>query len=56
MTNVKIFVNLPKEVPMGYKNTLLPDPLLKNHSVKSLSYQGDTQKPYIDSLDVPLEL
>ena len=44
------FAALPKEVPMGRKDTALPDPPLKNHSLKCLTYQENNQKPYKDNL------
>ena len=44
LTNVTMFAALLKDVPKGCKHTLLPDPLLKNHSVKCLTFEESTQK------------
>ena len=35
---------------MGCKDTVLPDPLLKNHSVKCLTFDEKIRKPYKDNL------
>ena len=35
---------------MGCKETVLPDPLLKNHSVKCGIYEKNNRKPYNDKL------
>ena len=35
---------------MGCKDTVLPDPLLKNHSVKCLTFEENTWKRYNDNL------
>ena len=35
---------------MGCKDTVLPDPLLKNHSVKCLTFGENIRKPHKDSL------
>ena len=35
---------------MGCKDTLLPEPLLKNHNVNCLTYEKNTLQPYNDSL------
>ena len=55
-TNVKIFAALLKEVPMGFKVTALPDPLLKNHSIKCLTFEKNTRKPYNDKLSLFIAL
>ena len=47
---VTIFPALLKQVPMGFKDTVLPDPLLKNHSVKCLKYEENTRRRYNDKL------
>ena len=39
-----------KEFNVGCKDTVVPDPILKNHSVKSLIYEEDTRKPYNDNI------
>ena len=48
LTNVRVFAALLKEVPMGCKDTVLPDPLLRNHSVNCLTFEEITRKPHND--------
>ena len=50
LTNLTIFASLLKDVPMGCKDTVLPEPLLKNHNVNCLTYEKNTLKPYNDNL------
>ena len=50
LSKVTIFATLLKEVPMGCKNTVLPHPLLKNHSVKCLPFEEIIRNPQKDSL------
>ena len=50
LTNVSIFAILLKEVPMGCKDTVLPDPLMKNFSVECLTFEESTRKPCNDHL------
>ena len=49
INNVTIFANLLKNIPMGCPDSVLPDPLLKNHSVNCLLSNKD-KKPYKDHL------
>ena len=35
---------------MGCKDTLVPEPLLKNHIVNCLTYEKNTLQPYNDNL------
>ena len=49
-TNLAIFASLLKDVPMGCKDTLLPEPLLKNHNVNCLTFAWNTRQPYKDIL------
>ena len=35
---------------MGCKDTVLPEPLLKNHIVNCLTFEGNTRQPYNDNL------
>ena len=35
---------------MGYKDAVLPESLLKNHTVNCLTYEQNTKKPYKDNL------
>ena len=50
LAKLKVFAALLKEVPMGCKDTVLPEPLLKNQNVYCLSYEQNTKKPYKDNL------
>ena len=38
LTNVTVFASLLKDIPMGYKDNVLPDPLLKIHNVNCLTF------------------
>ena len=37
---------------MGCKNAVLPEPLLKNHTINCLTYEENTRQPYNDNLCV----
>ena len=50
LTNLTIFAWLLKYVPMGSKDTVLPEPLLKNHNVDCLTFDRNTRQPYNDNL------
>ena len=50
LTNLTICVSLLKDVPMGCKDTVLPEPLLKNHNVNCLTFDRNTRQPYNDNL------
>ena len=50
MTNLTVFAALLKDVPMGWKNAVLPEPLLKNHANNCLTYEENTRQPYNDIL------
>ena len=50
LTNLTIFNALLKDIPMGCKDVVLPESLLKNHTVNCLTYGQNTRKPYKDSL------
>ena len=52
LTNLTIFASLLKDVPMGCKDTVLPETLLKNHNVKCLPFERNTSQPYNDNLFV----
>ena len=52
LTNLTIFVPLFKDVPMGCIKTVLPDPILENHNVKWLNFEGNTRQPYNDNLSL----
>ena len=50
LTNSTIFASLLKDVPMGCKDTVFPEPLLKNSNVNCLFYEKNTLQPYNDNL------
>ena len=52
VTNVTFSAALLKEVPMGCKIGILPDPLLRNLFVKSFTFQDFTRKSYNDNLSL----
>ena len=39
LTNVTIFAALLKDIPMGCKDAVLPEPLLKNRTVNCLTFE-----------------
>ena len=50
LTNLTIFAALLKDIPMGCKDAVLHESLLKNHTVNCLTYEQNTKKPYKDNL------
>ena len=48
LTNLTIFASLLKDVPMGCKDTVLPEPLLRNCNVNCLTFEKNTRQPYND--------
>ena len=50
LTNLTIFASLLKDVPMGCKDAVLPEPLLKNCNVNCLTFERNTRQPYNDKL------
>ena len=50
LTNLTVFAALLKDVPMGCKDSVLPEPLLKNQNVNCLIFKKNTRKPYNDNL------
>ena len=50
LTNLTVFAALLKGVPMGCKNAVLPEPLLKNQTINCLTYEENTRQPYNDNL------
>ena len=50
LTNLTVFAALLKDVPMGCKDSVLTEPLLKNQNVNCLIYEQNTKKPYKDNL------
>ena len=50
LTNLTVFANLLKDVPMGCKDAVLPEPLLKNCTINCLTFQENTRQPYNENL------
>ena len=50
LTNLTIFASLLKDIPMGFKDTVLPEPLLRNGHVNCLTFERNTSQPYNDNL------
>ena len=50
LTNLTIFASLLKDVPMGCKDTVLPEPLLRNGNVNCITFEKNTLQPYNDNL------
>ena len=45
MTNVTIFAALLRDIPMGCKEAVLSEPLLKNRTVNCLTFEQNTRQP-----------
>ena len=50
LTNLTNFASLLKDVPIGCKDRILPEPLLINCNVNCLTFQNNTRQPYNDNL------
>ena len=50
LTNLTVFAALLKDIPMGYKESVLPETLLKNQNVNCLTFEKNRRKPYNDNL------
>ena len=50
LTNLTVFAALRKDEPMGCKDSVLPELLLKNQNVNCLTYEKNTWNPYNDNL------
>ena len=50
LKNLKIFASLRKDIPMGCKLTVLPEPPLRNGNVNCLTFEENTLQPYNDNL------
>ena len=50
LKSAKIFAAILEEIPMGCKDTVIPDPLLNNLSVKCIAFEKKNRKPYNDNL------
>ena len=49
LTNITIFAALLRVIPMGCRDAILPESLLKNQTVNCLTYEQNTKKPYKDN-------
>ena len=50
LTNLTVFAALLKDVPMGCKNAILPESLLKNCTINCLTFEQKSRQPYNDNL------
>ena len=50
LSNLTVFAALLKDVPMGCKDAVLHEPLLKNHTINCLTFEENTRQPYNDNL------
>ena len=50
LTNLIVLVALLKDVPVGCKNAVLLEPLLRNGIINCLTYEENTRQPYSDNL------
>ena len=50
LTNLAVFAALLKDVPMRCKNAVLPEPLLRNHTINCRTFEESTRQPYNDNL------
>ena len=50
LTSLTIFAALLRDIPMGCKNAVLPESLLRNRSINCLTYQQNTKKRHKDNL------
>ena len=50
LTNLTVFAALLRDVPMGCKNAVLHNPLLRNGTINCFTYEENTRQPYNDNL------
>ena len=50
LSNLTIFASLLKDVPMGCKDTVSNESLLKNCNANCLTFERNTLQPYNDNL------
>ena len=50
LTNLTIFAALLRDIPMGCTDAVMPESLLKNHTINCVTYEQNTKKPYKDNL------
>ena len=46
LTNLTVIAALLKDVPMGCKNAVLPEPILKSHTINCLTFEENARQPY----------
>ena len=56
LTNLTIFAALLRDIPMGCKDAVLPESLLRNPSINCFTYEQNTKKTYKDNLCLFTEL
>ena len=52
LTNLTVFAALLKNVPMGCKDAVLPEPQLRNGTINCLTFEENTRQPYNDILSL----
>ena len=50
LTNLTVFAALLKNFPMGCRDAVFPDQLLRNHTVNCLTFEQNIRQPYNDNL------
>ena len=45
LTNLTVFASLLNDVPMGCRDTVLLEPLLKNHNLNYLTFERSKRQP-----------
>ena len=50
LTKLTVSAALLKDVPMGCKIAVLPEPLLKNHTINFFTFEENTRQPYNNNL------
>ena len=50
LTTLTVFAALLKDVLMGCKDAVLPEPLLRNGTINCLTFEENTRQPYNDNL------
>ena len=50
LTNLTIFAALLRDIPMGCKDAVLPESLLRSPSIDCLTFERNTRQPYKDNL------
>ena len=50
LTNLTVLAASLKDVPMGCKNAVLPEPLVRNRTITCFTYEENKRQPYNDNL------